>query len=219
MVAIGIQSLLNQWISCCQMNNTVATYTSSRSIIITCRPPATSTSTAKLVRCVLRHCTCVVFPSVWLFLILIPSDSQLPLPALCQRRHTPFHASAQIRMDEWLTVLRNSSTHTWSWLSHSPAQLMYNHNWCDGSIKLYYRDKQIYLCQQLQHQQYHTEVKLKVREMGFSRRVSVSTAVAVRQLPTWDDRTADALWLLLDRKMLISHFLFFPNHASVKVRM
>ena len=79
MTANGNQSLLNLCVS----------YISSINIIIyrqTRNPPATSTSTAKLVRCVLRHCTVVVFPSVLLLPILIPSDSQLPWPKLCQRR-------------------------------------------------------------------------------------------------------------------------------------
>ena len=91
MIAIGIQPLLNLWAA--TVFYTVAIYNSSHKSQFntnywrTWSPPATSTSTAKLVRCVLRHCTFVVFPSVMLFPILSPSDSQLPWPALFQRRH------------------------------------------------------------------------------------------------------------------------------------
>ena len=49
----------------------------------TCSPPATSTSTAKLVRWVLRHCTVVTLPSVLRPLVLIPSVAQPPFPTLC----------------------------------------------------------------------------------------------------------------------------------------
>ena len=49
----------------------------------TCSPPATSTSTAKLVRWVLIHCTDVTLPSVLRPLVLIPSVAQPPFPTLC----------------------------------------------------------------------------------------------------------------------------------------
>ena len=51
----------------------------------TCSPPATSTSTAKLVRWVLRHCTDVTLPSVLMPLVVIPSDAQPPCPTLCHK--------------------------------------------------------------------------------------------------------------------------------------
>ena len=45
-----------------------------------------------------------------------------------------------------------------------------------------------------------TEIKLNVKEMGFSIRVSIENAAAVWRLPTCDDNTADTSWLLLGRK-------------------
>ena len=52
----------------------------------TCSPPATSTSTAKLVRWVLWHCTDVIFPTVMLSVVVIPSVTQLPEPTLCRQQ-------------------------------------------------------------------------------------------------------------------------------------
>ena len=51
----------------------------------TCSPPATFTSTAKLVRWVLRHFTEVTFPTVMLSVVLIPSVTQLPEPTLYRK--------------------------------------------------------------------------------------------------------------------------------------
>ena len=45
-----------------------------------------------------------------------------------------------------------------------------------------------------------TEIKLNVKEMGFSIRVSIDNAAAVWRLPTCEDKTADTSWLLLGRK-------------------
>jgi len=45
-----------------------------------------------------------------------------------------------------------------------------------------------------------TEIKLKVKEIGFIMRVSIDTAAAVWRFPTCDDKTADTSWLLLRRK-------------------
>ena len=53
----------------------------------TCSPPATSTSTAKLVRWVLWHCTDVTFPTVKLLVMVIPSVIQLPEPILQKQKN------------------------------------------------------------------------------------------------------------------------------------
>ena len=48
----------------------------------TSKPPATSTSTAKLVRWVLAHFTVVYFPVMDFSVVVTPEITQLPLPML-----------------------------------------------------------------------------------------------------------------------------------------
>ena len=55
---------------------------------LTLNPPATSTKTAKLVRCALEHCTAVRFPMTLISSVATPAVAQLPLPILYIIMHT-----------------------------------------------------------------------------------------------------------------------------------
>ena len=55
---------------------------------LTLNPPATSTKTAKLVRCALEHCTAVRFPMTLISSVATPVAAQLPLPILYTIMHT-----------------------------------------------------------------------------------------------------------------------------------
>ena len=87
----------------------------------TCSPPATSTSTAKLVRWVLRHRTDVTFPTVVLLVVVTPSVTQLPEPTLCRKYKMLLLTQLWKAYKIILTGQRNSSMHIWIQLFHLPA--------------------------------------------------------------------------------------------------
>ena len=87
----------------------------------TCSPPATSTSTAKLVRWVLRHRTDVTFPTIVLLVVLTPSVTQLPEPTLCRKYRMLLLIQLWKASKVILTAQRNSSMHIWIQLFHLPA--------------------------------------------------------------------------------------------------
>ena len=87
----------------------------------TCSPPATSTSTAKLVRWVLRHRTDVTFPTIVLLVVLTLSVTQLPEPTLCGKYRMLLLTQLWKAYKVILTAQRNSSMHIWIQLFHLPA--------------------------------------------------------------------------------------------------
>ena len=99
--------------------NTCTTVVTPTAYWQTFSPPATSTSTAKLVRWVLRHCTDVTLPSVLMPLVVIPSVSQFPYPTLYQKYYFKHWVSTHLLQ---LTDQRISSKHTSNCVCRSPTE-------------------------------------------------------------------------------------------------